>query len=91
MAIESEPTVTGGIQIAGDGQPIVLGCDRPTIGGYPMFACVIDADLGVVAALRPRDKIWFEWITLRDARRLAIEQRRQLDAMLSSVGSTEAP
>ncbi len=81
-SLDSEPTVTGGIQIAGDGQPIILGCDRPTTGGYPMFACVIEADLGAVAALRPRDWVRFQWITLADARRLAAEQQSRLDALL---------
>ncbi len=79
---ESEPTVTGGIQIAGDGLPIILGSDRPATGGYPMMACVIGADLGVVAMLRPRDNVRFEWVTIHNARRLTSEQRQRLDSLL---------
>lgn len=42
----SGPMVRGAIEITPDGQPIVLGPDHPTTGGYPVIACVIRADLG---------------------------------------------
>lgn len=79
---ESEPTTTGGIQIAADGRPIVLGVDRPTTGGYPLLACVIEADLPAVAMLRPREHVRFETIALDTARELTMEHRRTLDALL---------
>ncbi len=80
--LESEPTVTGGIQIPGDALPIVLGVDRPTTGGYPLLACVIRADLGALAMLRPRDTVRFEICTIEEARRLDAEQRLSLDRCL---------
>lgn len=79
---ESEPTVTGGIQISGNARPIVLGVDRPATGGYPLLACVIGVDLPAVAMLRPGDTLRFEMISREAARRLAAEERRVLDTFL---------
>ena len=42
--IKSEGITKGSIQIPGDGQPIILLSDHPTIGGYPKIANVISAD-----------------------------------------------
>ena len=49
----SEPVAPGAVQITNDGQPIVLGVDGQTIGGYPKIAHVIRADLDRLAQLRP--------------------------------------
>src|SRR5690606_6476969 len=49
----SEPVVTGAIQVPRDGQPILLGADRQTIGGYPVIACVASVDWDRLAQLRP--------------------------------------
>lgn len=87
---DSEPTVTGGIQITGDAQPIILGVDRPTTGGYPLLACVIAADLPAAAMLRPRDGVRFEPTSMEAARRLAAEQRETLDTLLPPSTGTPA-
>ena len=42
--IKSEGITKGSIQVPGDGQPIILLSDHPTIGGYPKIANVITAD-----------------------------------------------
>jgi 5-oxoprolinase (ATP-hydrolysing) subunit C len=44
--IVSDGTVTGNIQITGNGQPLAILCDRGTTGGYPKIATIISADLG---------------------------------------------
>ena len=80
--LASEGTATGAIQIPGDSQPIILGVDRPTTGGYPMIACVIAADLHIVGTIRPRDQIRFEMVTLEHARSLYREQEESLDTLL---------
>ena len=82
---DSEPTVTGGIQVTADGQPIVLGVDRPTTGGYPLLACVIGADLPAFAMLRPADTVRFEPVTMDEARRATATQRRMLNDLLPAV------
>jgi len=46
----SAPMVRGAIQVPPDGQPIVLGPDHPTTGGYPVLATVVRADGGALAA-----------------------------------------
>ncbi|MFN7181441.1 MAG: biotin-dependent carboxyltransferase family protein [Planctomycetota bacterium] len=56
----SRPTTIGNIQIMPDGQPIVLGADCQTIGGYPRIATVISADICKLAQLVPGDKIKFK-------------------------------
>ena len=43
--IDSEGIIKGSIQVPGDGNPIVLTAEHPTIGGYPKIATVLIADL----------------------------------------------
>ncbi len=56
-SLPSEPTLRGAIQVPPDGQPVILGPDRPTTGGYPVVGVVIDADLDRLAQLRPGTRI----------------------------------
>jgi len=46
----SAPMIRGAIQVPAGGEPIVLGPDHPTTGGYPVLATVVLADVGVVMA-----------------------------------------
>lgn len=46
------PMVLGAIEIPGDGQPIILGPEHPTTGGYPILAVVIHADIDRCFATR---------------------------------------
>ncbi|HLK35851.1 MAG TPA: biotin-dependent carboxyltransferase family protein [Polyangiaceae bacterium] len=46
----SSPMVRGAIQVPVSGEPIVLGPDHPTIGGYPVIATVALAHLGALFA-----------------------------------------
>lgn len=54
----------GTIQVPPDGQPILLLADRQTIGGYPIIATVINADLPLAAQCAPGDKLRFQATTL---------------------------
>jgi biotin-dependent carboxylase-like uncharacterized protein len=47
-ALESMPMVRGAIQVPPSGEPIVLGPDHPTTGGYPIIAVVVASDLGAL-------------------------------------------
>jgi biotin-dependent carboxylase-like uncharacterized protein len=49
----SEGLVTGAIQVTSSGQPVVLGPDHPTTGGYPVIAVVLAADVALAAQLAP--------------------------------------
>jgi biotin-dependent carboxylase-like uncharacterized protein len=51
--LPSEPVVPGAIQVPADGQPVVLGPDAPTTGGYPVIAVVVDSDLDRLAHVVP--------------------------------------
>ncbi len=62
--IKSEGITKGSIQIPGDGQPIVLLSDHPTIGGYPKIANVISADYDKLVQKTPGTKIKFKLVNL---------------------------
>jgi biotin-dependent carboxylase-like uncharacterized protein len=46
----SGPMVRGAIQVPASGEPIVLGPDHPTTGGYPVVATVVARDVGDLMA-----------------------------------------
>jgi allophanate hydrolase subunit 2 len=48
----SRPMVLGALEVPRDGQPIVLGPEFPTTGGYPIVAVVARADLGRLFSIR---------------------------------------
>ena len=48
----SRPMVIGALEVPGDGQPIVLGPEHPTTGGYPILAVIATAELGRFFAVR---------------------------------------
>ena len=51
--VAPEGTALGAIQVPADGQPIVLGPDRPVTGGYAKIATVALADWPIVAQAVP--------------------------------------
>ena len=62
--IKSEGITKGSIQIPGDGQPIILLSDLPTIGGYPKIANVISADYDKLVQKTPGTNIKFKLVNL---------------------------
>ena len=65
--IPPEGTTLGGIQVPLDGQPIVLGPDRPVTGGYARIATVIGADFPLLARALPGCLLRFRQATLAEA------------------------
>ncbi len=59
----SRPMVIGALEVPGDGQPIVLGPEHPTTGGYPIIAVIATAELGRFFAIRLGGSVQF---ALRD-------------------------
>lgn len=57
--LPSEGVLTGSIQIAADGMPLIFGPDHPTTGGYPVIAVVDEKAIGTVAQLAPGTMIRF--------------------------------
>ena len=62
--IKSEGITKGSIKVPGDGQPIILLSDHPTIGGYPKIANVITADYDKLVQKTPGTIIKFKLVNL---------------------------
>ena len=77
----------GAIQVPPDGRPIVMLADRPVTGGYPVPACVIAADVGRVAQLRPGDPLRFASVSVEAAR----EANRRAADELAALADADAP
>ncbi len=61
----------GAVQVPAGGQPIVLLADRQTVGGYPVIATVIRADLPLLAQCLPgAGSVRFQAVTVEEAQRL---------------------
>jgi antagonist of KipI len=73
-SLPSEAGCPGSIQIPGDGYPIALMADAPTVGGYPKIAVVAAADLPILAQRSPGETIRFELITIEQCQR-ALKRR----------------
>jgi len=66
----------GVIQVPRSGQPIVLGIDRQTIGGYPRIGAVATVDLGKLAQFRPGETVRFHEIQAHEAHALLLRRER---------------
>ncbi|MFN0134861.1 MAG: biotin-dependent carboxyltransferase family protein [Phycisphaerae bacterium] len=80
--LPSEGMMPGAIQIPPSGEPIILGVDHPATGGYPLIACVIEADHAAIAQLRPRDRVRFQRVAIDGARNAT----RELEAQIRRFG-----
>ncbi|GEA50392.1 allophanate hydrolase [Vibrio inusitatus NBRC 102082] len=55
----SEPIALGAVQVLPSGQPIIMLCERQTIGGYHKLGTVARLDLAKLAQTKPGAKIRF--------------------------------
>lgn len=85
--IISDGIVPGAIQVPGNGAPIVLLMDGPTVGGYPKIATVITADLSKFAVMSPGSRLRFAAVTPEAAETILRAQRAELDDLLASIVS----
>lgn len=76
--LASDAVIPGAIQIPPSGEPILLGPDAQTLGGYPKIATIISADLFKLAHLRPDDSVCFTAVTRDEAIEAA---RREADTI----------
>jgi biotin-dependent carboxylase-like uncharacterized protein len=79
----------GGIQVPGGIEPIVMGVENPTAGGYAKIATVISADLGKMGQIQPKGPLTFRKVTaeegiaaIKDIWRRLNEARAALDRMM---------
>jgi biotin-dependent carboxylase-like uncharacterized protein len=77
--IVSDGIPLGGIQVPGEGQPIVLLVDRQTTGGYTKIATVIGPDIGRIGQTRPGQRVRFRAVTLEAAHAACAEEAAWLD------------
>ena len=77
-----EGIAPGAIQVPSDGQPILLGADRPTTGGYAKIATVVVADLWRAGQVKPGDRMRFSVVSVEYARAL---YRRQEELLASAI------
>jgi biotin-dependent carboxylase-like uncharacterized protein len=84
--IVSDGCVPGSVQVPGSRQPIVLGVDGGTTGGYPKIATVASADAGALGRLRPGATLRFELVDVHTAEAL----RRDLEAWFAATASAVA-
>jgi KipI family sensor histidine kinase inhibitor len=77
--VSSRGMVTGAVQVPPDGQPVALLCDHATVGGYPVVATVVRADLGVLGRCRPGDAVRFELVDMAEADRARAGAERSLE------------
>ena len=59
----SLPMVRGAIQLPGSGEPVVLGPDHPTTGGYPIIAALTDAARDLAGQLPPGVRVRFRVVS----------------------------
>jgi allophanate hydrolase subunit 2 len=83
--IPSEGIIKGSIQVPGDGNPIVLMADHPTIGGYPKIATVILNDISKLAHLSAGKEIRFQKVSLETAEKLYDENKKYLDKIFQLI------
>jgi allophanate hydrolase subunit 2 len=91
-ALPSEGACAGAVQLPGDGHPIVLMPDGPTVGGYAKPAVVISADLARLAQRPAGAAIRFALVEVAEAQavtRLAESKVRELSRYLGARAQHE--
>lgn len=76
----SVPAFPGTIQIPQSLQPIILGPEGPTTGGYPQVGILAKTGWTTLAQLRPGKQVRFEWTEIEEARKIWNYRNRILDA-----------
>ena len=77
--IISDGVALGGVQVVGDGQPIVLLADRQSTGGYTKIGTVCSFDIGRVCQVKPGQRLSFKRVTVAEAHELLSAYRAEFD------------
>jgi len=83
--IVSDGIPLGGIQVVGDGQPIVLLVDRQSTGGYTKIATVCSSDIGRVGQIKPGQRLRFRRISVGEAHAALRAGRAALDSAIEAI------
>jgi biotin-dependent carboxylase-like uncharacterized protein len=85
--IISDGVALGGIQVVGDGQPIVLLADRQSTGGYTKIGTVCSFDIGRVCQVKPGQRLSFQRVTVAEAHERGRAYRAELDHAIHGGGT----
>jgi antagonist of KipI len=80
--IISDGVPMGGVQVIGEGQPIVLLADRQSAGGYTKIATVCSFDLGRIGQVKPGGRLRFRRVTVAEAHAMLRDSRGTLDTAI---------
>ena len=83
--IISEPIARGGIQVPGDGLPIILLWDAQVSGGYTKIGNVISADLDRLAQVMPGESVCFAAVNLEEAHEALREENARLEHIRRAI------
>ena len=83
--IKSEGIVKGVMQVASDGNPIIMLADHGTIGGYPKIANIISADFDKLSQAVPGSKITFEEVNLEEAENLFKNYNLETNGLIRQI------
>ncbi|MGH2615894.1 MAG: biotin-dependent carboxyltransferase family protein [Thermomicrobiales bacterium] len=72
--IVDDGTPLGGIQVPSGLEPIVMGADVPSFGGYAKIATVISSDIGIVGQGKPGDIVQFRAVDVAEAEEIGLAQ-----------------
>jgi biotin-dependent carboxylase-like uncharacterized protein len=81
--IISDGVPMGGIQVVGDGQPIVLLADRQSTGGYTKIGAVCSFDIGRVCQVKPGQRLRFRQVSVAEAHEFLRAYRKELDEAIT--------
>lgn len=81
--IVDDITPVGGIQVPGGIEPIAMGVENPTAGGYAKIGTVISTDFGVLGQIRPMETVRFAAVDAAEAQRIAREEQDEIAALLA--------
>ncbi|WP_261818236.1 5-oxoprolinase subunit C family protein [Vibrio gallicus] len=65
----SEPITLGAIQVPSSGHPIIMLCERQTIGGYHKLGNVVRMDISKLAQAKPGQRVKFHPADLENCRK----------------------
>jgi antagonist of KipI len=81
--IISDGIPLGGIQVIGEGQPIVLLVDRQTAGGYTKIGTVCSYEIARVGQLKPGQRLRFRQVTVAAAHAALAARRAALETAIA--------
>ena len=83
QGIVSEGINIGSVQVPPNGEPIIMMCDRQTLGGYPKLGTISPLDVSRLAQCRPGDKVRFTRVEVSQVQQQLARYYRFFDVQLA--------